>query len=166
MGKFFAVLLIIVLFVGIYYIYDINARDVGVKIDKLKLKYTIGENAPPEKILLFANELDKLSLNAENKDKKVLFFEANYWKAVGVAKEVSAVIGSADIGIIECGTDDITMKNKLADAQVNLKTAKTEYELIKSHYSNVGQQDFEAKLENLQYSLDMSENLIFILCPQ
>lgn len=165
MSKFGALVLIIILFGAIFYVYNQNVNNVGVKIDKLKLKYTIDEGAAPEKILLFSENLSDMALNSSNVDKKRLEFEAKFWKSTGLAKTVAGALNSGENLTDNCNDSVKDMKLQVASAKSDLLSAKSEYELIKKEYTNLEQKDFESRFDNINYSLTASENLLYIFCP-
>lgn len=166
MAKIIAFLFLIIVLAGIFYVYYVNTTDVGIQVEKIKLKYSIGDTTSPEQILLFASELDKLSLGAKDLDKARLLFESNFWNSVGLSKSVADVLGSSDIGILQCGKDDKSLKEKISEGKQSLADAKEDFESAKTQYTNTEQKEFEVKLENIDYSLFVSENVIFTLCPK
>ncbi|PIU22467.1 MAG: hypothetical protein COT14_00975 [Candidatus Diapherotrites archaeon CG08_land_8_20_14_0_20_30_16] len=166
MSKFGALVLIIVLLAAIFYVYNLNTSSIGAKIDKLKLKYTIGDSAPPEKILLFSQDLSKLAGQAKDEDKKRLEFEAKYWLAAGTAKELAGKLGTGDNYSYKCTKDAKDMKQNLKEAKESLESAKQYFELVKGQYSNVDQKDFSSRMSNVEYSLQLSEDLLFVFCPE
>ncbi len=165
MSKFGALVLILVLFGAIFYVYNQNVNNVGVKIDKLKLKYTIDEGATPEKLLLFSENLSQLALSSTNTDKKRLEFEAKFWNATGLAKDVAGKLNTGENFTDNCTNEVPTMKTDVKNAQQALNESKLEFELIKDQYTNVEQKDFESRFDNITYSLTASENLLYIFCP-
>lgn len=165
MSKFGAFLIIILLFGAIFYIYDRNTNDVGVKVDKLKLRYTIGENASPEKILQFSQDLSDLANQSNDVDKKQLLFESNLWFSTGISKEIALELSKDEKLTDNCLDTVLEMKNKIKDAKQSLIDAKLEYELIKANYTNVQQQDYDSRFSSIEYSLQLSEDLLFINCP-
>jgi hypothetical protein len=94
MSKIFTILIIILLLGAVYYVYDTNTNNVGMKIDKLKLKYTLEDNASPESILLFSQELSSLSKEETDLDKSRLEFESSFWLALGNVKDLTWKINS------------------------------------------------------------------------
>ncbi len=166
MAKILAFLFLIIVLAGIFYVYYVNTTNVGIQVEKIKLKYAIGDATSPEQILLFASELDKLSLGAKDLDKVRLLFESNFWNAVGLSKSVADVLGSSDIGILQCGKDDKSLKEKISQGKQSLADAKEYFESAKTAYTNTEQKEFEVKLENIDYSLFVSENVIYTLCPK
>ncbi len=166
MAKVIAFLFLIIVLAGIFYVYYTNTTDVGIQVEKIKLKYSIGDATAPEQILLFASELDKLSLSAKDQDKMRLLFESNFWNSVGLSKSVAEVLGSAEIGVLQCGKDDKSIKEKVANAKQSIVDAKEDFKLIKTSYTNTEQKEFEVKIENIEYSIFVSENVIFTLCPK
>jgi len=147
MSKFGALVLIIILLGAVFYVYNQNVNNIGVKIDKLKLKYTIGEGASADKILLFSEDLSKMAKDSSNVDKKRLEFESKFWYSAGLAKEVSSKLGTGDNYSYKCDSEVSTMKTQIKTAIQGLKEAKLEYELIKPEYTNLEQKDFEARLK-------------------
>jgi len=166
MSKLGAFLIIVLLFGAIFYVYDLNTNNVGVKIEKLKLKYTIGDNASPEKILSFSDDLSTLANSATSTDKKRLVFESKLWSATGTAKDVAGKLGSGDNFADNCKTEVPQMKTQVKNAMQDLQEAKTDFELIKTQYSNVDQQDLVSRFSNVEYSLGVSEDILYIFCPQ
>lgn len=166
MSKFVAFLMILILFGAVFYVYDLNTNDVGVKIDKLKLKYTIGENASPDKMLQFSQDLSDLATNSKDLDKKKLLFESKLWTAIGLSKEVALKIGSGENLTDNCNDLVLDLQNKIVIAKQSLTNAKTDFEFIKSNYTNVEQQDYNARFSNIEYSLQLSDDVLFITCPK
>jgi hypothetical protein len=166
MSKLIAVIFVIILFGAIFYVYNQNVNDIGVKIDKLKLKYTIGDGASAEKILLFSNDLSTMAQNSSKADKKRLEFESKFWNVAGIAKEVATTVGNGDNYAYKCNSDIAKMKTQIKTAEQIMKDAKVGYELIKDQYTNLEQKEFESQFVNINYSLTSSENILFIFCPQ
>ena len=152
MSKFGAFLLVLILFGAIAYVYTLNTQSIGAKIDKLKFKYSIGESAPPEKILLFSQDLSNLAASAKDEDKKRVEFEAKFWLAAGTAKKLAGKLGTGDNYANKCDSEAKDMKKDLMKAKEGLESAKQDFELVKGQYSNVDQKDFLAKMSNIEYS--------------
>lgn len=166
MSKFLALIIIILLFGAIFYVYNVNTNNVGVKIEKLKLKYTIGENASSDQILLFSKDLSKMAKTATNSDKKRLVFESKLWSATGIAKNLAGILESGDNFADNCNTNVPSLKQQLKQGLADLKEAKQDYELVKTQYSNVEQKDLESRFSTVEYSLSMSDDLLYIFCPE
>lgn len=165
MSKFGALLLVIIILGLVFYVYNTNINDVGVKIEKLKLKYTIGENASAEKILLFSEDLMQLAENSKDKDKKRLVFESKLWYAAGTAKKVAEILGTGENFTDNCADEMKEIKKQIESAKKSLAEAKEEFDLIKDLYTTVEQKDFAVRFSNVEYSLTTSENIAYIFCP-
>jgi hypothetical protein len=51
-------------------------------------------------------------------------------------------------------------------AKSNLNIAKQKYLVAQTAYDNLQKQDFELKLENVEYNLQVNEDLLYIYCPE
>lgn len=166
MSKFIAFVAIVVLLGAIFYVYDMNTNNAGVKIDKLKLKYTIGENASPDKMISFSEDLSNLANDFKDSDKAQMLFESKFWNSTGLAKETAFYLSDGDNYSDNCADTVKDMKEKVKIAKQNLNDAKIQFELIKDKYSNVEQQDFYSRFSGVEYSLQVSEDLLYVFCPQ
>ncbi len=165
MSKIFAVFFVLILCGAIFYIYNLNTSNVGVQIDKLKVKYTIGYDASPEKILLFSEDLSNLSKTKTDLDKKRLEFESKLWSGIGYGKEISTLFIEKKNLTDNC--DDLIKdaKQKIVLGKENIESAKKEFLIVKDLYNNVEQEEITAKIDNVIYSLAISEDLAYINCP-
>jgi hypothetical protein len=166
MSKIFTILIIILLLGAVYYVYDTNTNNVGMKIDKLKLKYTLEDNASPESILLFSQELSSLSKEETDLDKSRLEFESSFWLALGNVKDLTWKINSYKSLEAYCDAEVKDFKNLANIAKSNLNIAKQKYLVAQTAYDNLQKQDFELKLENVEYNLQVNEDLLYIYCPE
>jgi hypothetical protein len=166
MSKFFTVLIILLLLGAVYYIYDANTNNVGMKIDKLKVKYTIENNASPESILLFSQELSSLSNKEQDLDKQRLEFEASFWLVLSNVKDLTWKINSYKSLEAYCDTEVKDLKKLALISKSNLVIAKENFAAISSVYDNLQKQDFELKFDNIEYNLQVNEDLLYIYCPE
>jgi len=166
MSKFLAFVVIVVLLGAIFYVYDLNANNAGVKIDKLKLKYTIGNNTSPEKMISFSQDLSNVAADYKNADKTQILFESKFWYAAGIAKEIAFELSSGDNFSDNCSNDVKDMKANIVTAKQSINDAKIQFEQIKDKYSNVEQQDVYNRFSGIEYSLQVNEDLLYIFCPQ
>jgi hypothetical protein len=166
MSKFIAFVAIVVLLGAIFYVYDLNTHNAGVKIDKLKLKYTIGENATSEKMISFSQDLSSIAGDYKDKDKTQMLFESNFWNATGLAKETANYLSVQENYADNCTTSVKDMKENVKTAKQNLNDSKIQFELIKDNYSNVAQDDYYSRFSSVEYSLQVSEDLLYVFCPE
>lgn len=166
MSKFFTFLIIILLLGAVYYIYDSNTNNVGMKIEKLKLKHTLEDNASPESILLFAQDLSRLSKEQKDLDKVRLEFEASFWLTLSNIKDLTWKINSYKSLEAYCDSEVKDFKNLANIATSNLNISKQKYLLAQNAYDNLQKKDFELKFENMIYNLQVNEDLLYIYCPE
>ena len=132
-----------------------------MKIDKLKLKYTLEENASPESILLFSQELSDLSKSEKDLDKSRLEFESKFWLALANSKELTWKINLYKSLEAYCDAEVKDLKNLASVAKSNLNVAKQKYVLAEKAYNNLEKQDF-VKIENVEYNLQVNEDLLYL----
>jgi hypothetical protein len=90
-----------------------NSNDIGVKIEKLKLKHAFSPIQILKNILSFSNELGKIE-TLDNVQKAQINFEKNYWTAIALNKTVTKYLSSKEsIFGVECNND--SEFNEIAD---------------------------------------------------
>jgi len=166
MSRLFAILFVVILFGAIFYVYDMNASDPGVKIEKLKLKYTIGDNASPDKILSFSEDLYNLSRDSQDLEKMRYEFESSLWEATGIAKDIAGELNTGYNFADNCLDDSKEMLIRLTKAKQSLENAKALFDNVSSEYTNIEIQDLEYRFSNVEYSINVSSDILFIYCPE
>lgn len=166
MSKFFTILIIILLLGAVYYIYDANTNNLGMKIDKLKVKYSLEDNASPESILLFSQDLSKLSKEEKDLDKQRLEFESSYWLALSNLKDLTWKMNSYKSLESYCDSEVKEFKILASITKTNLDIAQEKYLAINHVYDNLKKQDYQSRFDNMEYNLQINEDLLYIYCPE
>ena len=96
MNKTGAFIILVLIFGIIGYVYYTNLGNVGIQIQKLKLKYAISPNSNADTIYNFSKELDTIT-PSNTEQKKILNFEKNYWLAVAINKKITKFSGSLSV---------------------------------------------------------------------
>ena len=167
MNKAGAFIILILILGVIGYVYYTNTGNVGVQIQKLKLKYAISPNSNADTIYHFSQDLGKITpSNVEQK--KILNFERNYWIAVSINKKITRFLyNKENVYAIDCKNPKInSLRNDLKTEKDKIKMAKTLFNEIKEKYPEKTREEFEASLNNLDSASNYLSGVISVSCPK
>ena len=167
MKKTVAFIILIVLIVVVGTIYYQNSSDVGVKIDRLKLKHAITSNSTPESLMSFSNELGAIKTEA-GLESNLVSFEKNYWGSVSLNKKGANFLTRRE-GLfgIECGKDQDfdSVVAAMNNSKTYLDSATALYSEVRDEYTVKDQEDWDLRLKSLDSSILVNSNLLFTICP-
>jgi len=165
MSKFGAFIILLILIGVVGYIYYQNTNDIGVKIEKLKLRYAISPASDPESIMSFSEAMGDLSVTTA-KQRQQVEFEKNYWSTVSINKAITKYMTNDGLFGKDCKDTEFSRIVKNAEtAKTNFNTTSTLYDYAKNTYNISKQKDWENKLDALAYAIQVNYDVLYTICP-
>jgi len=168
MSKLFTIIIILILIGVVGYVYYKNTSDIGIQIERLKLKFAIGPNSDPDSLLSFSKAIGALQTSDE-KQRNIIEFEKYYYYALAENKTATKylVYAKGTVFSVNCNFDEDfkTSQISIADAKEYINAAESTYLLAKSSYLIDEQEFWENSISALKDAINTNENIFYIACP-
>lgn len=131
----------------------------------MKIDYAISTNSSPQSVIEFSNALSTIKSN--DSDRAFIELERNYYRALGLYKEVNEYIKTKEPLFDSRCKEDYKidqMNAKITESINNLESAKEQFELVKGSFSDQKVQEWTYRITNLDTYSDEAKATLSLIC--